>query len=306
MEPFKHILVGLDTSSLDETLIKYASFLVDHTSAEKVEFVNVVKNLSIPSDVKKEFPKLVESALKERKTELSEAVDKFFSPEKKVKIVINVKKGVGGDLLKIAEKSDIDLIIVGQKKTLDGTGVTTLRLARRASCNLLIVPENLEPQAEKVLVPIDFSSYSKLALDQTIDFCVKNDGKPEIVCQNVYAVPAGYHYTGKSFEEFAEVMKKNAKADFAKFIKKIDKRGIKIHDVYSLDTNDNLASDIYDLADEINPDFIIIGAKGRTAAAALFLGSLAEKMVNEKMHHPLLVVRFKGRNAGVFETLREI
>ena len=46
--------------------------------------------------------------------------------------------------------------------------------------------------------------------------------------------------------------------------------------------------------------------KGRTAAAALFLGSLAEKMVNDKMNHPLLVIRFKGRNAGLLETLREI
>ena len=63
--------------------------------------------------------------------------------------------------------------------------------------------------------------------------------------------------------------------------KKQKKRGIKISEVYSQDVNDNLASDIYDLADQIHPDFIIIGAKGRTAAAALFLGSLAEKMVND-------------------------
>lgn len=306
MEPFKNVLVGLDNSPLDETLIKYASFVVDHTSAEKVDFINIIKNLNIPSDVKKEFPELAESALKERKSQLAENIEKHFNPEKKIKKTINVRKGEGGDLLEVANKNKTDLIIVGQKKELSGTGVTTLRLARRASCNLLIVPENVEPKAGKLLVPIDFSSYSKLSLEQAIDFAVKNDSKPEIICQNVYSVPAGYHYTGKSFEEFAEIMKKNAKNDFNKFIKKIDKRGIKIESVYSLDTNDNLASDIYDLADEINPDFIIIGAKGRTATAALFLGSLAEKMVNEKMHHPLLVVRFKGKNAGLFETLREI
>ena len=305
MEPFKNVLVGLDTSELDEVLIKYASFIVDHTSAERVEFVNIVRNLNIPSDLKKEFPELVETALKDRKTKLKETISKFFKPEKKIKLVVNVKKGHAEDLLNIATKSSTDLIIVGQKKTLDGTGVTTLRLARRASCNLLIVPENVEPKATKLLVPIDFSNYAKLALEQTIDFAVKNHGVPEIICQNVYTVPAGYHYTGKSFEEFAVIMKKNAENDFQKFKKKIDSRGIKISEVYSLDTNDNLASDIYDLAEEINPDFIVIGAKGRTATAALFLGSLAEKMVNEKMLHPLLVVRFKGKNAGLLETLRE-
>lgn len=305
MEPFKNILVGLDTSALDETLIKYASFIVDRTSAEKVEFVNIVRNLHLPTDVKKEFPELVENALKERKAKLKESIDAHFKPEKKVKLIISAKKGQAGDLLKIAEKSSADLIIVGQKKTLDGNGITTMRLARRASCNLLIIPENVTPKADKILVPIDFSNYSKLALDQTIDFSIRIGGYTEIVCQNVYNVPAGYHYTGKTFEEFSEIMKKNAQQDFAKFMKKIDKRGIKISEVYSQDVNDNLASDIYDLADEIHPDFIIIGAKGRTATAALFLGSLAEKMVNDKMNHPLLVVRFKGKNAGLLETFRE-
>jgi len=208
-------------------------------------------------------------------------------------------------LLEEAKKSNTDLIIIGQKKKLDGTGVTTLRLARRADCNLLIVPENVKPKADKMLVPVDFSSYAKLAVEQSIDFIVKSGQKTKLICQNVYTVPAGYHYTGKSHKEFAEIMKKNAQQNFKKFMKKIDPRGVDIEEVYSLDTNDNLASDIYDLADEIHPDFIIIGAKGRTAAAALFLGSLAEKMVNEKMNHPLLVVRFKGKNAGVFETLRE-
>ncbi len=305
MEPFKNILVGLDTSALDETLIKYASFIADNTSAEKVEFVNIVKNLNLPSDVKKEFPELVENALKERKEKIQKSVDTYFTPQKKVKVIINAKKGEAGDLLKIAEKGSSDLIIIGQKKTLDGTGITTMRLARRASCNLLIIPENVSPKADKMLVPIDFSSYSKLALDQAIDFSVRIGSNPEIVCQNVYNVPAGYHYTGKTFEEFSEIMKKNAQQGFGKFLKKIDKRGIKISEEYSQDINDNLASDIYDFADKIHPDFIIIGAKGRTATAALFLGSLAEKMVNDKMNHPLLVVRFKGKNAGLLETFRE-
>jgi len=306
MEPFKEILVGLDTSPLDETLIEYASFIADNSSAERVTFVNMIRNINIPTEVKKEFPHLMENALKERREIIEKTVEEHFNPKKKVKVKYVVKKGQAPMLLEEAKKSNIDLIIIGQKKELDGTGVTTLRLARRAGCNLLIVPENVKPKADKILVPVDFSSYAKLALEQTIDFVVKMGRNCEVICQNVYAVPAGYHYTGKSFAEFAEIMKKNAQDNFKKFIKKIDTKGVTIKEEYSLDTNENLASDIYDLSDKINPDFIIIGAKGRTAAAALFLGSLAEKMVNEKMNHPLLVVRFKGKNAGVFETLREI
>lgn len=306
MEPFKNILVGLDNSPFDQTLIKYASFIAGHSTAEKVQFIHIIRNVNIPAELKKEFPHLVENAIDERKKQIKKTVAAYFKPANKVQIIYQVKKGNPPMFVDLVKKLDADLIIIGQKSTMEGTGVTTLRLARRASCNLLIVPENTEPKADKLLVPVDFSSYSKLALDQAIDFSVKTGSTAEIICQNVYTVPAGYHYTGKSFEEFAEIMKKNAQESYVKFMKKIKTRGIKITDVYSLDTNDNLASDIYDLAEETSPDFVIIGAKGRTAAAALFLGSLAEKMVNEKMKHPLLVVRFKGKNAGVLETLREI
>ncbi len=309
MEPVKNILVGLDTSELDITLIKYAAFVTDNSSAERVHFVNLVKNLNVPDDVRKEFPHLIENALKEREQQIVTSVEKYFHTKKKVEVTHEVRKGQPPELLKMAEKFDADLIIVGQKKSLPGTAVTTMRLARRAICNLLIVPEtdaNVEPKAEKVLVPVDFSSYSKLALEQTIDLAGKTSTVKEIICQNVYNVPAGYHYTGKSFEEFAEIMKKNARSDFKKFISQIDTGGYKIKEVYSLDTNDNLASDIYDYANKIHPDVIVIGAKGRTAAAALFLGSLAEKMVNDKMNHPLLVVRFKGKSAGLIETLKEL
>jgi len=306
MEPFKEILVGLDTSDLDKSLIEYAAFIADNSSAERVTFINMIRNLNIPSEVRKEFPKLAESAIKDRKIAIKNQVDQYFKPNKEVKTTIQIKQGQVPKVLEEAKKSKTDLIIIGQKKTLGGTGLLALRLARRAECNLLIVPENTSPKSDKFLVPIDFSSYAKLALEQSIDFVVKSGKDTEIVCQNVYTVPAGYHYTGKTYKEFASIMEKNAKQNFKKFMKRIDTKGIKITDVYSLDTNDDLASDIYDLSDEIDPDFIIIGAKGRSAAAALFLGSLAEKMVNEKMNHPLLVVRFKGRSAGVFETLREI
>ena len=309
MEPVKNIIVALDTSRLDVSLIKYTAFITNNSSAERIQFVNFVKNLNLPDEVKKEFPQLEENALKERKQEIVASVEKYFQPKKKVDVTYEIKKGPPSLLLKTAAKFDADLIIVGQKKSLPGTSVTTMRLARRASCNLLIIPETetpVEPKAERILVPVDFSSYSKLALEQTIDVAAKTGTVKEIICQNVYNVPTGYHYTGKSFEEFGEIMKKNAQEDFKKFMKNIDTQGYEIKEQYSLDVNDDLASDIYDYADKVQPDVILIGAKGRTATAALFLGSLAEKMVHDKMHYPLLVVRYKGKSAGIIETLKEL
>ncbi len=245
-------------------------------------------------------------AIKERTEKMQEKVNSLFDAPDHVKVEFNVKVGSLGTLLDIAIKGETDLIIIGQKKQTPGTGVLATRLARRAMCNLLIIPEGAEPKVKKILVPVDFSKYSKLALETVVALSQLRGNEIEVYAQNVYAVPAGYHYTGKTYEEFAEIMRENAEKELQKLLATVDTRGLKIIPVCSMDVNDNLASDIYDLANEIQPDGIVIGAKGRSAAASLLLGSMSEKLVGSRMAFPLLIVRPRGETAGLLETIRDI
>lgn len=300
-------MVLLDMSSMNETLLKYASFISDSSYAKQIYFVNIVKNINLPDEVKKEFPDLEKKALEERKAFIKDKIDEFFKPEREVIIKYHIRLGPPlRTILEFSQKQNIDLIMIGQKKSIPGTGVLAQRLARRANCNLSIIPEGKEPKIEKLLVPIDFSYHAQLALEQAIFVSNQKNQEVKIFCQNVYNVPVGYHYSGKTYEEFAEVMKKNAQKNYENFIKNIDTKGIDIIQEYSLDTNDNLASDILEMAGKLEVDGIIIGAKGRTAAAALFLGSLSEKLIHSKLDVPLMIVRPKGKNVGLLETLREI
>lgn len=307
MESIKKIMVLLDMSSMDETLINYAAFIGDIQDAECIYFINIVKRISLPEDIKKEFPDLEKKALKERKSLIKKKVHEIFSSEKSIDIKYHIEFGtqLKASLI-FAEKESIDLILIGQKKVSEGTGVLAQRLARRASCSLLIVPEGIKPSIKRLLVPIDFSYYCQLSLEQAIYISNVLNNNIEIICQNVFNVPVGYHYTGKSYEEFTEIMKKNAQKDYKLFIKNINTQNANIKTVYSLDTNDNLASDIQDLSKQLDADITIIGAKGRTATAALFLGSLSEKLIHSHMDKPLMVIRPKGKNVGLLESLREI
>lgn len=307
MYPLKKILVGLDLSELDPTLIKFTSFIARVSQVNKIYFVNVVRNLNIPEDVLKEFPNLMDNAIKERKMKMKSLVDAHFDKDISPEISFVVKEGAKAKkILKWEVEKDIDLILVGRKTDLKGTGSLTQRLARRASCSLLIVPEGTEPSFKKLLVPSDFSDYSIIAMEQAIDIATRNGPEVEILCQNVYTVPAGYHYTGKSFEEFKEIMKKNAHNDYKKFIKKIDRRAVKIKTVYTLDENDEPVEDIHKMGMKIKADCIVIGAKGRTATTALFLGSMAELLIQITTQFPLLVVRPKGQNAGILDYILDI
>jgi nucleotide-binding universal stress UspA family protein len=292
---------------MDKTLVKFAAFIAKSNQSKKIYFANVIRNLSIPKDVLSEFPNLINNMIDERKSQMKQVVTENLDPELKISIGFVVREGqLSKKILKLANEKSIDLILVGKKTSIAGSGVVSQRLARRASCSLLIVPENSLPKVKKILVPSDFSDYSKDALEEAVEIAEKNKGKSEIICQNVYSVPSGYHFTGKSYKEFSDIMLKHAEINYKKFIRKIDTKGHKIKPIYTKDEDDDPVIDIISKAEETNADIIIIGAKGRTAATALFIGSLAERLIQINDKVPLLVTRPKGKNAGIIEYILEI
>lgn len=307
MYQIKKLIVCLDQSSLDETLVNFASFIARANQTKKIYFTNVIRNLNIPKDVLTEFPNLIENMVEERKTQMKEIVEKYFENEKEIELAYVVKEGqLSKKILKLAHEKSADMIIVGRKVNLPGTGVLSQRLARRASCSLLIVPENAQPKIDKLLVPSDFSDYSKDAMEEAVLIAEKYGDNTEIVCQNVFTVPSGYHFTGKSYEEFTAIMQMHAEINFKKFIRKIDTKNINISPVYTQDEDDDPVEDILAKAKEISADAIVIGAKGRTAATALFIGSMAERLIQLNDEFPLLVTRPKGKNAGILDYILEI
>ena len=309
MYKYSKILVGLDNTEVDKNLIKAASDVCKLSGSKVVYFVNVLREMNLPEQVKKEFPDLLDRAISERQKELQTTIDKYFD-YRNAEIIVNliVDEGqVTKTLLKYAGNEKIDLIVLGRKNESKGGGVVISRIARRIACSLLIIPKGSDFKIGNVLVPTDFSDYSKKALEKATTLIKKSKNESaKMFIQNVYQVPVGYHYTGKSFKEFSEIMKQHAKSDYEKFTKTVDLKGVNTEQTYTLDKDDDIITDIYKTGKKINADLIVIGAKGRTAAASLFIGSKAEKLIQVDSDIPLLVVRPKGKIAGFMEMIREI
>ena len=226
MYPIKKLIVCLDQSPLDQTLISFAGFMAKVNQLKKIYFVNVIKNFSLPKELQEEFPTMIERMMVDRSTYMEELVAAHFPKIKGLDLSFVVKEGnLSKKILKLADEKSADLILLGRKVDLVGTGVATQRLSRRASCSLLIVPEKAQPKFTKLLVPSDFSEHSKNALEDGILWAKKYGKDTELFLQNVFTVPSGYHYTGKSFEEFTQLLKNNAEENFKKFIRKIDEGG---------------------------------------------------------------------------------
>ncbi len=307
MHPLKKMIVCLDQTPLDLTLIDYAAFLAKANHTKKIYFSTVIKNLSIPKEVLEEFPSLVENMINERREAMKITVEEHFPEIKGLSISYVVKEGtLSKKIIKLAKEKSADLILIGRKVNLPGTGVASQRLARRASCSLMIIPEGTKPGVKRLLVPSDFSDYSKDALEEAVRILENQRDKAEIICQNVFSVPSGFQITGKSYDEFTEILKIHAEINYRKFIKKIETKGIKITPIYTQDEDDDPVKKIVSKGLEVQADGIIIGTKGKTASTALFIGSMAERLIQYNDSLPLLVSRPKGENAGILDYILEI
>jgi len=298
--PLKKIIVCLDHTPKDKLLIENACELSKIAGTEEITFLNIIKDFNLPDEMTKEFPNLFDQAVKERKEELNELVNHHFLCDIKTQLIVR-QGSLTKEILKIANETKADLIIQG--RNINSDSVLSSRIARRSPCNLLLIPENHTLKFNKIFIPVDFSDYSDLSLKTTLELTEAKNS--EIYLQNVINIPSSYRYSGKSYQEFGEIIQGHLQKDLDILIKKVSPKTQKLTPVFTLDKGESVIDMIWDEARRRRVDMIVMGAKGRTTASAIFIGSKAEKMIRINYAIPLLIIRKKGAIAGLLETLKE-
>lgn len=280
-------------SAMDKTVIPYGFRAASLTECEEVILMHV---LTDKSKSKKDTIASIEKKTEKAKKYLNE----------NIKVRIEILKGDPlTEMMSLSKKENLDLLVVGRKNIVEGTGETSRKLSRRALCSILRVPENAKPDFRKILIPIDFSEYSKRAIERAIAVA-KREKDIEIICLNIYDLPKGYLQSGKSPEEFAEIMQENAQRRYNHFIKKFDFEGIKVTPRYQLDRNNVKAKIISNIALVEDANLIVMGSRGRTNMAAALLGSTTEKLLLHNLTIPMLILKKKEQNLGFFNALLNI
>lgn len=296
----KKIIVCLDHSEMDQTILKNACEISKAAGTTSITFINVIKDFNLPDAIKKDFPELLKNALEERKKDISDQIAKYFDCETPHSISI-LQGNETKEILKVANESKADLIVLGRKKVSDS--VLSTRIARRSPCSLLLVPQNSQIKLDNILVPVDFSDYSLLSLKRALS--ITEGRKSRVFLQNVYNVPSSYRYSGKTYEQFADIMKEHASKDLGALLKRVEVRDQELVPVYTIDKTGNLMKLVYAEAKKKKVDLIIMGAKGRTMASALLIGSKSERMIRINSEIPLLMIRKKGAVAGLLDAFKE-
>ena len=107
MYPIKKMIVCLDQSPLDQTLIAFAGAIAKVNQVKKIYFTNVIKNFGLPKEMLEEFPDLIEKMVGERRTAMENTVHKYLDPQKGLEVSFVVKEGnLSKKILKLAEETD--------------------------------------------------------------------------------------------------------------------------------------------------------------------------------------------------------
>ena len=303
MYQLKRIVVSIDLADLDEEVVGYTSVIAEVMDADTVYFVHVARSLDLPDSLAKEYQSALAPVDEGIEHQTQATVDRHFRSRPDTDTHIDVLEGRPTEtLLKYAKRKEADLIVLGKPNRDRRPPLHLGKIAELSSCSVLFVPKGADLQIEKVGVAMDFSEDSNRALEQA--FRIAQEGEGAVVYGiHVYRVPNGFSKTGKSYEEFAQLMEQHARDDAAHFFKEhaIDETTCEMR--YKLTEDAAIHDELQSFSEEKNLDMLLIGSQGRTAAASLLLGSVSEEMLHYENNIPLFIVKNKNSNLGFFEAL---
>lgn len=301
MEEYKRLMLGFDFSEMDKVLVDYLAFICENYTPEKIYFFHASKMLSVEKELQDKFPELKTPRDEKLEAQMEEMVKDHFPRVGEFDVEYQVIEGSPlKEVLHWSQIKNVDLLILGRKHELNGSGILPQNISRKINCSLLFIPEEPKFQLKNILVPCDFSENSNAALIKALDIAEKSSNAKAFY-HHIYSLPDGYYYTGKSEEEFAKIMHDNAVKKYNKSMEELGHSGQPVHPIFTFDNGNDHAKLILEKATEKDADMIIMGAKGRTFATALLLGSVTEKLLRINDTIPVLVVKTKDHNLNILE-----
>lgn len=304
MYDFKRLLVCLDQSDLDRSLIKAAAEYATFGKADNIYFVTVVKTLQLPDEVKNKLP------------ELDNPMDESIEANMKTNIK-NEFEGLSCDfhfdvlegdpthqIIRWSQVKEIDLIILGKKQYHIGKGVVSRNIVNIVHCSALFVTANSRIKPKSILVATDFSKASHLAYQKAVK--IANIVEASMTCIHSYEIPTAFHATGSTYEEFEKVMRDYSKDEYDRFIGEEDIAAIDEKVEFLVDKHGNPDRLIAGYASLHHFDLVVIGSKGRTSLSSVLLGSVAAKIVESDLDIPILVIKAKEDNLKLVDAILQL
>lgn len=281
----KNILVALDLSEMDESLIRYASFLAETFKVEKVYFVHNIK--------KYELSELFAEQLKDIDIdelvgdELNKKVKSLFKAPSEYEVLISEDPYTESLINYIVNKYYVQLVLLGNKNNLKSTGTVSGKLLRMLKCDLLAVPKNTNLSLTSIWAGTDFSRESKKAFRTAQE--LRSLTSASLTAAHVFNVPIQFSpYLSK--DAMTPKIEKHVTEKCTKFIQKLEHpEGIRQEIIPGRDAG--IAERLIVHAKTAGADLLIVADKGNNHFSTLLIGSVTEDLFNEITDLPLWITK---------------
>lgn len=292
---YPNVLVGLDYTEMDNAIIDYCQVLLANFSIATLNFVHVVPQWILPTHLLRDpmqtdgLPPRLESQVRSHFEEKIQPVRQKYQA---VNINLQILYGKPYVKLLLSAKADkVSLFVVGKKKLSGGSGLQARRVARNLDCDLCFIPEQTSQEIRRILVPIDFSSYSASALQTALQLKKQLVGA-QVIALHIIPLPSVSYSLHRHAAQLIEKLHEHSKQNYRSFLEREKLPGRDIE--FKLITNEHfdVGRHIQEEARQVAADLLIIGAKGDDSSLSDFVfGSVTEKLVTLEDHLPVLVIR---------------
>ncbi|WP_372947080.1 universal stress protein [Mariniphaga sp.] len=304
MYQFEDILVCLDLSEMDDSLIRYSNFLVENFKPKSVTFLHVMKSYEIPPEMISAFPHLEQPLTEIVKEELQEKIESLFSGTNEVQTNVKVVEGSTTDnIVRYARENNITFTLMGKKIGYEGRGGIVRKVISIIPSSVLLVSETTQPRIEHVLVRMDFSKMSGLALKMALRLQELTGAK--VSCHHAYKLPLKYfpQSSPENDKKLMQHIEKHSAKEYQKFMKKQELDPEKIPCTNSLDPENDEAHILYKQALTNGADMIIIGSKIKSELADIIIDSTSEKLASAEKNLPVLIIKDRKQTIGFLKAL---
>jgi nucleotide-binding universal stress UspA family protein len=190
--------------------------------------------------------------------------------------------GRGADtILSVAEDREIDLIVLGLHRNETSRpmflGTAAERVVRAGRWPVLIVKNRANKGYERILIGIDFSVYSRCA----VELAVNTAPRAEFYLVHAYDLPFRGLLTGHArtagTKRYEQKLVEHISDEFAAFVAAVAKKPERYQ---QLVREGSARQVLHQELERLAPDLLVVGTHGRTGVSHALLGSVAEDMLN--------------------------
>lgn len=287
------VLTGTEA---DRAVLGWARLVARAAPSEHVEMLILDAE---PADWVPEFPPVNGyEPWKERVRDTAEEVAAVF--EELPDVSLHTRTGVGAPLPTILQNlldGHCDLVVIGVADEDDRR--LAEKLARKSPVSVLSVPAAARAVCDSIVVPVDFSEPSALALEVAGAFAKAFDANP-IRCFHAFRVSGRSTATGLPRQSLSEAYRQSATDHLTQFLAT---RGASLPRLEPAVCEAAVpsAAILEELAKR-PADLLVMATRGRSSIACALLGSNTAEVIR-RAPIPILAVKAKGEGLAFLRTL---